>query len=294
MTTQSSNNNRAKILIGLLVVLLVSLAGYTYTLIQQNKETVLFLEADKAEVQKELEAIVVSYNEILQDNKLKDKELIAARDRIVVLLDSVKNYKANLSIINRYKAQVRALKNERTQLFKRADSLLIVTQRLAIEKDSTTAVLNKTIKVVDSVTTANTQLFNSLEKGALIGISNLDATAIIVRKGGKIKETKRASRADKIRVCYTIAPNTLAQAGDRVLYVQVINPDNNIIGDKSNITFGQDLLTYSKSESVFYENQALDVCAIVGSTGQDVLKGLYTINIFDAQRQIGSTTLMLK
>ena len=294
MTTQSSNNNRAKILIGLLVVLLVSLAGYTYTLIQQNKETVLFLEADKAEVQKELEAIVVSYNEILQDNKLKDKELIAARDRIVVLLDSVKNYKANLSIINRYKAQVRALKNERTQLFKRADSLLIVTQRLAIEKDSTTAVLNKTIKVVDSVTTANTQLFNSLEKGALIGITNLDVTAIIVRKGGKIKQTKRASRADKIRVCYTIAPNTLAQAGDRVLYVQVINPENNIIGDKSNITFGQDLLTYSKSESVFYENQALDVCAIVGTKGQDVLKGLYTINIFDAQRQIGSTTLMLK
>jgi len=294
MTTQSSNNNRAKILIGLLVVLLVSLAGYTYTLIQQNKETVLFLEADKAEVQKELEAIVVSYNEILQDNELKDKELIAARDRIVVLLDSVKNYKANLSIINRYKAQVRALKNERTQLFIRADSLLFVTQRLAIEKDSTTAVLNKTIKVVDSVTTANTQLFNSLEKGALIGITNLDATAIIVRKGGKIKETKRASRADKIRVCYTIAPNTLAQAGDRVLYVQVINPDNNIIGDKSNITFGQDLLTYSKSESVFYENQALDVCAIVGTKGQDVLKGLYTINIFDAQRQIGSTTLMLK
>ena len=294
MTTQSNNNNRAKILIGLLVVLLVSLAGYTYTLIQQNKETVLFLEADKAQVQKELEALVVSYNEILQDNELKDKDLIAARDRIIVLLDSVKDYKANLSIITRYKAQVRALKNERAQLFKRADSLLVVTQRLAIEKDSTTAVLNKTIKVVDSVTTANTQLFNSLEKGALIGISNLDATAIIVRKGGKIKETKRANRADKIRVCYTIAPNTLAQAGDRVLYVQVINPDNNIIGDKSNITFGQDLLTYSKSESVFYENQALDVCAIVGSTGQDVLKGLYTINIFDAQRQIGSTTLMLK
>lgn len=294
MTTQSSNNNRAKILIGLLLVLLVSLAGYTYTLIQQNKETVLFLEADKAQVQKELEALVVSYNEILQDNKLKDKDLIAARDRVIVLLDSVKDYKANLSIITRYKAQVRGLKNERAQLFKRADSLLVVTQRLAIEKDSTTAVLIKTIKVVDSVTTANTQLFNSLEKGALIGISNLDATAIIVRKGGKIKETKRASRADKIRVCYTIAPNTLAQAGDRVLYVQVINPDNNIIGDKSNITFGQDLLTYSKSESVFYENQALDVCAIVGTAGQDVLKGLYTINIFDAQRQIGSTTLMLK
>ena len=294
MTTQSSNNNLAKILIAVLVVLLLSLAGYTYTLIQQNEETVLVLEADKAEVQKELEALVVSYNEILKDNELKDKDLIAARDRILVLLDSVKGYKANLSLISRYKAQVRGLKNERTQLFKRADSLLVITQRLTVEKDSTTAVLNQTIKAVDSVTIANTQMSKSLEKGALIGITNLDATAIIVRKGGKIKQTKRSSRADKIKVCYTIAPNMLAQAGDRLFYVQVMNPDNNVIGEKSSITFGQDLLTYSKSESVFYENQALEVCAIVDGSSQELVKGLYNITVFDAGRQIGSTTLVLK
>lgn len=294
MTTQSSNNNLAKILIAVLVVLLLSLAGYTYTLIQQNEETVLVLEADKAEVQKELEALVVSYNEILKDNELKDKDLIAAKDRILVLLDSVKGYKANLSLISRYKAQVRGLKNERTQLFKRADSLLVITQRLTVEKDSTTAVLNQTIKAVDSVTIANTQMSKSLEKGALIGITNLDATAIIVRKGGKIKQTKRSSRADKIKVCYTIAPNMLAQEGDRLFYVQVMNPDNNVIGDKSSITFGQDLLTYSKSASVFYENQALEVCAIVDGSSQELVKGLYNITVFDAGRQIGSTILVLK
>lgn len=294
MTTQSSNNNLGKIVIAVLVVLLLSLAGYTYTLIQQNEETVLVLEADKAEVQKELEALVVSYNEILKDNELKDKDLIAARDRILVLLDSVKGYKANLSLISRYKAQVRGLKNERTQLFKRADSLLVITQRLTVEKDSTTAVLNQTIKAVDSVTIANTQMSKSLEKGALIGITNLDATAIIVRKGGKIKQTKRSSRADKIKVCYTIAPNMLAQAGDRLFYVQVMNPDNNVIGDKSSITFGQDLLTYSKSASVFYENQALEVCAIVDGSSQELVKGLYNITVFDAGRQIGTTTLVLK
>ena len=281
-------------LIAVLVILLLSLAGYTYTLVEQNEETVRILEADKAEVQKELEALVVSYNETLKDNELKDKDLIAARDRIIVLLDSVKNYKANLSLISRYKAQVRGLKNERTQLFKRADSLLVITQRLTVEKDSTTAVLNQTIKAVDSVTIANTQMSKSLEKGALIGITNLDATAIIVRKGGKIKQTSRAGRADKIKVCYTIAPNMLAQAGDRLLYVQVMNPDNNIIGDTSSITFGQDLLTYSKSESVFYENQALEVCTIVDGSSQELVKGLYNITVFDAGRQIGSTTLVLK
>ena len=294
MTTQSSNNNLGKIVIAVLVVLLLSLAGYTYTLVEQNEETVRVLEADKAEVQKELETLVVSYNEILKDNELKDKDLIAARDRVIVLLDSVKDYKINVSTLRRYKGEIARLKNERTQLLKRADSLLVITQRLTVEKDSTTAVLNQTIKVVDSVTIANTKMATSLEKGALIGITNLNARAIIVRKGGKIKQTKRSSRADKIKVCYTIAPNMLAKAGDRLFYVQVMNPDNNVIGDKSSITFGQDLLTYSKSASVFYENQALEVCAIVDGSSQELVKGLYNITVFDAGRQIGTTTLVLK
>ena len=124
MTTQINNNKLAKILIAVLLVLLVSLAGYTYSLIQQNNETVLFLEADKAKVQDELNSLVASYNEMLQDQKSKDEELIAARDRILILIDSVRDYKANLSDIERYKAQLRGLKNERTQLFKRADSLV--------------------------------------------------------------------------------------------------------------------------------------------------------------------------
>ena len=294
MTTQSNNNKLAKILIAVLLALLVSLAGYTYSLIQQNNETVLFLEADKAKVQDELKSLVASYNEMLQDQKSKDEELIAARDRILILLDSVKDYKANLSDIVRYKAQLRGLKNERTQLFKRADSLLAVTERLTREKDSTAVVLNKTVRAVDSVTTSNIQMSSSLKKGALIDIASVSATAIIVRKGGKIKPTSRAGRADKIQVCYTIAPNVLAQPAERLLYVQVINPDNNIIGDKSNITFGQDVLTYSASDTVFYENQALDVCTIVGGTSNELIKGMYTISIFDADRQIGSTTLMLK
>ena len=294
MTTQSNNNKLAKILIAVLLVLLVSLAGYTYSLIQQNNETVLFLEADKAKVQDELKSLVASYNEMLQDQKSKDEELIAARDRILILLDSVKDYKANLSDIVRYKAQLRGLKNERTQLFKRADSLLAVTERLTREKDSTTVVLNKTVRVVDSVTTSNIQMSSSLKKGALIDIASVSTTAIIVRKGGKIKPTNRAGRADKIQVCYTIAPNVLTQPAERLLYVQVINPDNNIIGDKSNITFGQDVLTYSARDTVFYENQALDVCTIVGGTSKELIKGMYTISIFDADRQIGSTTLMLK
>ncbi|MFT4674073.1 MAG: cell division protein FtsB [Saprospiraceae bacterium] len=295
MTLETNNNNtRLKIVLGILFALLIGLAAYTFTLKEENKEAVRFLEADKVEVQKELEALVTNYNEIIQDNELKDQDLVAARDRIMVLLDSVKDYKMNVSILRRYKVEIGRLKTERIQLYKRADSLVAVTERLAIEKDSTTVVLNQTIKVVDSVTSSNTEMSKSLEKGALIGITNLSAKAIIVRKSGKIKETQRSSRADKIKVCYTLAPNILAENGDRMLYVQVINPANNIIGDKAKITFDTGILSYSTTTSVYYENEALDVCAIVAAAEDDLIKGMYTINIFDAGRQIGSATVTLK
>jgi hypothetical protein len=270
------------------------LAVYTFTLFNENKENIISLEVEKIEIQDELEDLITNYNEIIQDNESKDKDLLAARDRITVLLDSVKDAEANVSLIRRYKVEIGRLKNERKQLFKRADSLMIVNERLAMERDSTTFVLNETFKVVDSVNIANAEMFKSLEKGALIGITNLKSDAVIVRRSGKIVETLRSRRADKLRACYTIAPNTLADMGDRMLYIQVINPNNNVIGENTEITFENGLLAYSAATNVFYENEALDVCTFIDAEEEDLVKGMYVINVFDGGRQIGSTRLVLK
>jgi len=58
----------------------------------------------------------------------------------------------------------------------------------------------------------------------------LKGFGVIERTSGKLIPTERASRVDKIRVCFTVAKNTLVQAGDEELYVQVIDPKNNTLG----------------------------------------------------------------
>ena len=294
MTPETNNNNRFKILIGILSALLIGLAVYTFTLFKESKETQTSLEEDKVEIQNELEDLISNYNEIIQDNELKDQDLLAARSRISVLLDSVKDAEANVSLIKRYKVEIGRLKNERRQLFRRADSLIRVNKRLSIERDSTTSVLNETIKLVDSVSISNAEMSKSLEKAALIGITGLKVDGVIVRNSGKIVDTERARRADKIRACYTLAPNALAETGDRMIYVQVINPNNNVIGENAKITLDNGLLAYSATTNVFYENEALDVCTLVDATEEELVKGTYIINIFDAGRQIGNTRLELK
>ena len=46
---------------------------------------------------------------------------------------------------------------------------------------------------------------------------------------GKIIDTQRSRRADKIRICFELAPNKIAEKGNKLLYIQVINPKNNLL-----------------------------------------------------------------
>ncbi|WP_339697134.1 hypothetical protein [uncultured Marixanthomonas sp.] len=295
MSSESeTSGTKFKILIGVLSVLLIALAVYTVSLYNNSKDKVTGLEQQKETIESELEELIANYDEVIQDNELKDKDLLAARDRIEVLLDSVQNAEANVLLIERYKSEVGRLKNERKMLFKRADSLIAVNKRISMERDSTTTVLNETIKVVDSVNEKNTSMAETIKKGSIVKATDLRGEAVIIRNSGKIVDTRRASRADKVRACFTLAPNAIAESGDRELYVQVINPKNNLLGDKETISFESGVLNYSAKTSVFYENEELDVCVLVNATENNLIEGRYTVNVFDGETQVATTTMELK
>lgn len=292
--TDNKNNTRFKVLIGLLSAMLIALAVYTVTLYNDSKNTVSTLEKQKMDIETELEDLIANYDEVIQDNELKDKDLLAARERIEILLDSVKDSEANVALIKRYRAEIGRLKDERTLMFKRADSLVQANQMLAMQVDSTNTMLNETIKVVDSVSTENIAMAETIKKGSVVKATDLRGEAVIVRNSGKIVDTRRASRADKVRACFTLTPNVIAQKGDRVLFVQVINPQNNLLGEKAVMNFEEGTLNYSASTKVFYEQEELDVCILVDAAEEDLIDGRYVINVFDGSKQVASTTMELK
>lgn len=293
MTTEN-NSAKFKVLIGILSALLIALAVYTVTLYNDSKNTVSGLELQKADIENELEDLIANYDEVIKDNELKDKDLLAARERIEILLDSVKDAEANIGLIQRFKAEIGRLKDERKLLFKKADSLIAANQMLALERDSTNVVLNETIRVVDSVSERNVAMAETIKKGSVVSAVDLRGEAVIVRSNGKIVDTRRSSRADKVRACFTLTPNSIAERGDRLLYVQVINPKNNLLGKKATMQFENGTLNFSETTKVFYENEELDVCVLVDATEADLVEGRYTINVFDGPKQIATTTMELK
>ena len=104
--TAENSTNKFKILIGVLSALLIALAVYTVFLYNDKETNIASLELQKAEIEDELEGLIANYDEVIQDNELKDKDLLAARERIEVLLDSVKDAEANVALIKRYKSEV--------------------------------------------------------------------------------------------------------------------------------------------------------------------------------------------
>lgn len=292
--SNENNNTKFKVLVGLLSAMLIALAVYTVSLYNDSKNTAIGLEQQKAEIEIELQDLIANYDEVIQENELKDKDLLGARERIEILLDSVRGAEANIGLIRRYKAEIGRLKDERKLLFRRADSLLKANQMLAIQMDSTNTILSETIRIVDSVGEENIAMANTIKKGSVVKATDLRGEAVIVRKSGKIVDTRRASRADKVRICFTLAPNIIAQTGDRLLFVQVINPENNLLGERTSIEFEEGTLNYSATTKVFYEQEELDVCVLVDATEENLVPGRYIINVFDGPDQVATATMMLK
>ncbi|MDG2052254.1 MAG: hypothetical protein P8J69_00525 [Flavobacteriaceae bacterium] len=288
------NNNKFKIIVGILMLLLIVLAVYTVTLYNDNKYTVTILQDQKSDIELKLQELIANYDEVIQYNEIKDKDLLEARNRIEVLLNSVKDSKANISLIRRYKSEIGKLKDERTFLFKKADSLIAVNKLIVAERDNAFLELDETIKVVDSVTEENKAMADKINLGSIVRAIDLNGAGVIVKNSGKIVDTQRSKRADKIRACFALSPNAIAEKGDRMLYIQVINPKNNLLGENEVLEFENGTLNYSTSTKVFYENEELDVCSMVAANKDDLVEGVYTINIFDGSKLIATSKMTLK
>ncbi len=292
--SNENNNTKFKVLVGLLSAMLIALAVYTVSLYNDSKNTASGLEQQKTEIENELQDLIANYDEVIQDNELKDKDLLTARERIEVLLDSVRGAEANVALIRRYKVEIGRLKDERKLLFKRADSLIKANQMLAIQMDSTNTILSETIRIVDSVGEENIAMAETIKKGSVVKAIDLRGEAVIIRKNGKVVDTRRASRADKVRACFTLAPNIVAKKGDRLLFVQVINPENNLLGERATIEYEEGTLNYSATTKVFYEQEELDVCVLVDATEENLVAGRYIINVFDGPDHVATAAMLLK
>ena len=294
--TEQKNNNGLKVIAGLLGVVLLGTIIYTVSLYQDKKKTTAALTKEKELVVEDLNSLKSEYDKAILESNATNEELVTARDRIAKYIDSVQTMKADISALSRYRRQVRVLRAEREQLMKQVDSLTQSNALIAMQRDSTFVELEKQTVFNDSLVVQNTQLAAAVERGSALNLSEFTVDAVRERNSGKLVSTSRARSTDKFKICFTVADNLIAEAGDREFLIEVLDPQGNILGGGlSKSTEEGASVSYSKGTNFYYENNSLDVCDYINKPDGDFQKGNYMVNVYDDKlKLLGTSRFTLK
>ncbi|WP_346882293.1 chromosome partitioning protein ParA [uncultured Algibacter sp.] len=284
-----------KIALGIALVLFLGTGFYSMNLYKKTNEDKRELTEQKQLVMNDLNAMAKQYDEAISESEVSNTNLIDARERINGLIDSLKISETNVKSLWRYKKKYASLQKEMNVLLAQNDSLRIENSYLATSLDSTRVRLEERTVFTDSLMVQNNALAEVMSSAATLTTVGLKGFGVIERTSGKLIPTERATRTDKIRVCYTIAKNPLVQSGDQELYVQVIDPKNNTLGLNEQVTFEEKTLNYSIISKFNYENTSLNICEFVTSNDKGSFeKGRYIVNIFNDRDLVSSSEFTLK
>jgi len=294
--TDTKSNNGLKVIAGLLGVILLGVIIYTVSLYQDKQKNTALLTKEKELVVEDLTSLKSEYDKAILESNATNEELVSARDNIAKYIDSVKTMKSDIASLYRYRKQVGILTKEREQLIRKVDSLTRSNTFLAMQRDSTYVELEKQTVFNDSLVVQNTQLADVVEKGSALNLSKFSVDAVKERNSGKMVSTSRAKATDKLKVCFTIADNVIAQAGDRQFFIEVLDPQGNVLGESFSKTSDSGAsVTYSKGTEFYYENRSLDVCDFINKPASEFQKGNYMVNVYDnGLKLLGTSKFQLK
>ncbi|MBB4802457.1 hypothetical protein NYQ10_18940 [Flavobacterium johnsoniae] len=292
MENPKNNNSSLKAIIAVLAVLLIGSLVYIFKLSSDSevvKTELTTSMTEKESVMKDLQELKATYDAAIAENTSMSDELIQERDKVVALMDDLNKSKGDVS---KYKSQVQAMQSKMKTLVAENDELKKQNGVLTTQRDSTIVVLGESKKFNEVLVGQNEELSKTVERGSKLSVLNTKTAAYKLRSSGKQIETDKASRADILKVSFTIAENQIAKSGDKTYYVQVIDAKNNVLGEKKTESFGDNSLTYSFKTTVKYENKSVNVSEDL--PGKDFAKGTYFINVFDNDELVSKTSFSLR
>jgi seryl-tRNA synthetase len=286
------NNSSLKAVIAVLAILLVGSLVYIFKMsseVETVHTEIVKIGSEKESVMKDLQDLKATYDAALSENTSMSEELLQERDKVVNLMDELKKSNGDMS---KYRNQVKSLQGHMKELMAENEGLKKQNATLTTQRDSTVVVLGEAKKFNEVLVGQNEELSKTVEKGGKLSVLNLQTAAYKLKSSGKEIATDKASRADVLKISFTIAENSIAKSGDKDYYIQVIDSKNNVLGEAKKITFGEKELKYSFVSSVKYENKTVQVSQDLA--GKDFAKGLYSVNVFDKDQLVSTTNFTLK
>lgn len=253
-----------------------------------HNENMQYVETEKIKLESELNELIVEYDSLKQNNDSLSGQLTAEQDKIRQLL---KTQASSTTKIKMYERELETLRKVMRSYIVQIDSLNTRNQELTAENVMVRQQLDKVSNDYDEVSRQREELSSTVKIAQKLNAKNI----VIEGLGKNSKETPKVKKIEKIRVCFTVRENNVAEAGTKTIYLQIIRPDDVILSspEAGTFAFGDETQVYSARRDLEYDNVDIDMC-IYWDVTEELIPGTYFISLYAEGYEIGSGTFALK
>ncbi len=293
---EQSKGNKTKLII-IIVLSLAVVALIIDKIIQKNKtdeiiQQLEYVHVEKQNISNELKDLYSQYDGLKTTNDTINARLETEKQKIALLMKEIKNVKsANARKIREYKKEVNTLRAIMRSYIVQIDSLNTSNQKLRAEVGKVNKKYQSVLNEKKGLNKEIDSLSNTVEKAATLKAMNLFASGMNVRG----KDSKKMKKVDKIRVCFSIAENAIADKGERWVYIRIAKPNGEILTDSevNLFEFEGSEIAYTARRRLEYDGSVSNMCIYWKKT-KDLDIGVYTADVFTDGKQIGTTHFTLK
>lgn len=289
--------NKSRNLIIIIILLVLAIGGisfFAFRQVQENKEMNELFAIEKEEMENEYTTFANQYDELqiqINNDSLRQK-LENEKLRTQRLLEELRQVKSsNAAEITRLKKELKTVREVMRSYIVQIDSLNRLNEALVTENK---AVKEKYTEATRQITSLAEEKKTLNEKVALA--AQLDATNISVQaKNKRGKTIEKAKNVKKIAVSFTIVKNITAQTGERIIYIRIAQPGNEILSKSASDTFTYENreLQYSIKKYIEYTGEEQEVTAY-WDVEEFLQAGTYNVYIFADGTMIGESSFKLK
>lgn len=294
--TKPSTRN-TKILIAIIVGLIVGMGIAAYFIFNQKtqlEELQQVNEISKQKLEDEYASIDTQYEgfKLSIKNDSLFQQLSNEQAKVQRLREELRTVKAT------DKAEISRLNNELSSLRKilksyivQIDSLNRANERLVQQNKEITNKYQETTKTLNKVSQEKANLNEKVTRAA-----KLDATAIsVAATNSKGKVQKKIKSVEQLVVSFTITKNITAEPGERVIYVRIMKPDDDIlVKNRANtFSFENREIQYSMKRAIEYGGEEVPI-TLYWKVEEYLMPGTYRVDLFADGSLIGSRSFSLE
>lgn len=275
----------------MIVILALILAGLSVIYFMQVRQLKNEFAVERDTLTNRLTALLYDFDNLQTENDTISRFLETERFRADSLLQSLQGERRlSASKIREYEKQMGYMRTVMEGYIHQLDSLNKINQRLIGENQAYRTQITTAQLRADKAEEKAQELSTQVRKGAVVRARDISLRALTATD----RDISRANRAARLRVDCVLVGNELATPGERNIYARIIGPDGYVLANPSNATFNfeGDMVTYSASRMIDYQNEDLSVSLYYNGSG--ITSGKYSVMIYMDNLQIGSNEIILR